>query len=272
MTERSTGVVDNARAWDHWADIGSISSRPVGRLSPAEARAMLDPDGWLPWPRIRRVLCLAGGGGQQAPAFATLGCEVTVVDVSARQLEIDRQLSAERGLKIECRQGDMTRLELDGRHFDLVYQPISSCYVSHVGQLYEGVRRVLVDGGLYRVEHWNPAHMRLWLGRQWGEGGYTLAATGAPADPLVAPVAFGPDGEVLVSSTNFPHSLESLLGRLCDTGFAIRRLAEDCGGDPTAPSGSEERLAAFMPPFFRLLARKLPRVEPIAKPTNGAAP
>jgi hypothetical protein len=251
-------LADNARAWDHWADVGSISSRPVGPLSPAQARAMLDPDGWLPWRRIHRVLCLAGAGGQQAPAFASLGCEVTVVDVSEHQLDIDRRVSAERGLAIECVQGDMSRLELGDRRFDLVYQPISSCYVADIEGLYRGVQRALVDGGLYRVEHWNPAHMRLWLGGQWHENGYTLAATGAPTDPLVAPVAFGPDGEVLVSSTNFPHSLGDLLGRLCDTGFAIRRLAEDCGGDAAAPIGSEQRLAAFVPPFLRLLARRLP--------------
>jgi hypothetical protein len=269
---QSTGIEDNARAWNHWAEVGSISSRPIGRLSPAQARTMLDPDGWLPWHRIHRVLCLAGGGGQQAPAFATLGCEVTVVDVSERQLDIDRNLSAERGLEIECLQGDMMELELGGRRFDLVYQPISSCYVADAGRLYAGVGRMLVDGGLYRVEHWNPAHMRLWLGGQWGDDGYTLTSTGAPADPLVAPVAFGPDGEVLVSSTNFPHSLGDLLGRLCDTGFAIRRLAEDCGGDAGAPIGSEERLAAFVPPFFRLLARKLPGAGRTAAPVNGAGP
>jgi len=252
-------LVENEGAWDYWASMGSISSRPIGALEPHEAQSMLDPDGWLPWPEIERVLCIAAAGGQQAPAFAMLGCDVTLVDLSGRQLELDRAVAAEHGLTITCIQGDMCALEslVHGR-FDLVYQPISSCYVADVGQLYRQVNAVLRPGGLYRVEHWNPTHMRLWSDGLRTPNGYTLAATGAPSDPFVTPVSVGPDGSSLVTARTFPHSLEALLGSLCDSGFAVTRLAEDKGGDPEAAIGSEERLAAFLPPFFRLLAAKLP--------------
>lgn len=252
-------LAENASAWDYWASMGSISSRPIGSLEPHEARAMLDPDGWLRWPEIERVLCIGAAGGQQAPAFAMLGCDVTLVDLSGRQLELDRAVAAEHGLTVECVQGDMCALEslVHGR-FDLVYQPISSCYVADVGLLYRQVNAVLRPGGLYRVEHWNPTHMRFWSDGLRTPAGYTLAATGSPSDPFVTSVSVGPDGSSLVTARTFPHSLEALLGSLCDSGFAISRLAEDKGGDAEAAIGSEERLAAFLPPFFRLLARKLP--------------
>lgn len=255
---RPSHLSENESAWDYWASMGSISSRPIGMLEPADARTMLDPDGWLPWNEIRRVLCLGAAGGQQGPAFAMLGCDVTVVDLSDRQLELDRRIAQEHGLRVSCVQGDMCGLDrLVSGPFDLVYQPISSCYVADVGELYRQVEGVLRPGGLYRVEHWNPTHMRLWTSAEKSASGYTLAATGSPTDSFATAVAFGPAGEQLVTARTFPHSLEALLGSLCDTGFAIRRLAEDRGGDPDAEIGSDERLAAFLPPFFRLLARKL---------------
>ena len=40
------------------------------------------------------VLCLAAGGGQQSVAFALLGANVTVFDLSETQLEHDRLAAA----------------------------------------------------------------------------------------------------------------------------------------------------------------------------------
>jgi 2-polyprenyl-3-methyl-5-hydroxy-6-metoxy-1,4-benzoquinol methylase len=53
------------------------------QLDTASARACIDPDGWLGALDGLRVLCLASGGGQQSAAFALLGAQVTVVDLSA---------------------------------------------------------------------------------------------------------------------------------------------------------------------------------------------
>lgn len=249
----------NRAAWDHWAALGSISSIPVGRLAADQARALVDPDGWLPWGQIRRVLCLGGAGGQQGPAFAVLGCDVTVVDLSPGQLALDRRVADEAGLAIRCIEGDMSVIPVPpGSRFDLVYHPISSCYVSDVGAVHRRVHELLRPGGWYRAEHWNPVHMRLWAGALGDPNGYCLDASGSPADPIVTTVTSGPSGEGLLESWTFPHSLSELIGGLCDVGFFVRRLAEDCGGDAAAPVGSAERLAAFVPPFFRLLARRLP--------------
>ncbi len=39
----------------------------------------------------KKVLCLAGGGGQQSAVFSLLGAQVTVLDLTPEQLEGDRQ-------------------------------------------------------------------------------------------------------------------------------------------------------------------------------------
>jgi SAM-dependent methyltransferase len=190
-----------------------------------------------------------------------VGCEVTVVDFSPQQLEIDRNVAERYDLPIRCVEGDISSLVLaDEPPFDLVYQPISSCYISDLRSVYEHVYDLLRPRGLYRVEHWNSVHMRI-----WSEGfgpsmySYSLPVNGNPSDAIVTTVSAGPSGEDLLTSWTFPHSLSEQIGTLCDTGFVVRRFAEDAGGDVSAAVGTEEHLAAFVPPFFRLLARKLPR-------------
>jgi SAM-dependent methyltransferase len=87
----------NRAGWDQLTARGSHSSRAYGPEQFAGARQLLDPAGWFPWRRLRTVLCLAAGGGQQGPLFASLGYEVTVVDLSPEQLEQDRATARRHG-------------------------------------------------------------------------------------------------------------------------------------------------------------------------------
>src|SRR5689334_1410195 len=150
---------------------GSHSSRAYGPEQFSRARQLLDPAGWFPWRRLRTVLCLAGGGGQQGPLFASLGYEVTVVDLSPEQLEQDRATARRHGLTLDCVEADMQDLSaLPQGSFDLVYQPVSSLYVADIRQCYRQVAAVTRPGGLFFSEHWNPVQMQLAEGRP-GHGG-----------------------------------------------------------------------------------------------------
>jgi SAM-dependent methyltransferase len=253
-------LVANERVWDYWASLGSIASQPAVDLDDEQSRLLVDPDGWLPLTGLRDVLCLGGGGGQQGPAFARLGCEVTIVDTSAAQLALDADVAEKEGLRITCVHADMSDLACLGLgEYDLVYQPISSCYVPDVRTLHHALTGVVRPGGLYRVEHWNSTHMRIWMGGlRFSEGNYLLPIPAEPGRPIVSAVASGPAGESLLEAWNFPHPLSALIGSLCDAGFAILRFAEDCGGDAREPVGTNAHLASLIPPFFRLLARRLP--------------
>ncbi len=61
---------------------------PFLDLDVSSARRLLDPDGIMDEVEGKRVLCLASGGGQQSAAFALLGAEVTVFDISETQLSV----------------------------------------------------------------------------------------------------------------------------------------------------------------------------------------
>ncbi|MGW0065182.1 hypothetical protein ACWDTT_35350, partial [Streptosporangium sandarakinum] len=86
----------NEERWEALAEADALFTRPRLDLDAEEAQAYLCLDR-LGIPRDlagRKVLCLAGGGGQQSAAFALLGAGVTVLDISSGQLERDR-LAAE---------------------------------------------------------------------------------------------------------------------------------------------------------------------------------
>ena len=248
----------NRTGWNALSRAGCDSSLPYGPAEFRAARQFLDGDGWLPWRRLRRVLCLAAGGGQQAPLFAWLGYQVTSVDLSEEQLRRDREVARRNGLSIDCIQADMLDLRrLGERRFDLVYQPVSACYVPDVRRLYRQVHRVLRPGGLYRVEHWNPVHMQLASPSDW-EHGYRLVhpQSSTIGRPWSAPDLMASDQPA--TCLHYVHPLRELLGGLCDAGFVVCRYCERPNGDPAAPSGSPEHAAAYVPTFFRLLARRLP--------------
>jgi SAM-dependent methyltransferase len=248
----------NRHGWDILSRSECDSSVPYGSAEFRYARRYLDGDSWLPWGRLTNVLCLAAGGGQQAPLFAWLGYHVTVVDLSPEQLRRDREVAARHGLSIECVEADMLDLAvLADRHFDLVYQPISACYVPDVRRLYQEVHRVLRPGGLYRVEHWNPVHMQLDDEGSWDDG-YRITRPQRSSAPVPWACADADGSSDTASCWHYIHPLKELLGALCDVGFAIRGYRERGGGDPAAPPGTPEHVAEYVPPFFRLLARRLP--------------
>ena len=214
---------------------------------------------WIPWPEIHSVLCLAAGGGQQSALFASLGCRVTVFDFSPEQLELDRTVAEQNGFEIERVEGNMLDLgALLDRQFDLVYQPISAHYIADVRRLYQNVRSVVRPGGYYWVEHWNPFQMQLAAIDRWDGQAYRLAEPQRPGDPMPWIISHGGPRTAPNVSWQYIHSLDQLIGALCDSGFHLLRFAERQQSDANAEPGSEEHLAAYIPPFLALFGQRVP--------------
>ena len=121
----------------------------------------------------KRVLCLAAGGGRQSALYAAAGAEVTVVDISREMLALDREVAAERGLNIRVIEASMDDLSaLSADKFEIVLQPVSTCYVPDVAKVYREVARVTATGGLYISQHKQPTSLQAEV-RPSG-GGYHL--------------------------------------------------------------------------------------------------
>lgn len=247
----------NRRAWGRLVREGNESSRPFGKKALANARNWLDSNAWIPWEDIKVVLCLASGGGQQVPGFASLGLDVTAVDLSPDQIRLDQEVAQKYGYKVEFIQGDMLDLSrLHGRKFDLVYQPISSCYVPDVRRLYREVYRVLKPGGYYWVEHWSPFSMQLDPWTPWDGKAYRISVPQRPGKPVVWDMG----GENGNHSRNvlwhYIHPLNELIGGLCDSGFTVLKFAERWHGNQKASPNSYAHMAAYLPPFLAIFAQR----------------
>ena len=109
----------------------------------------------------KKLLCLAAGGGRQGPLYAAAGANVTVVDISAAQLELDREIAADRRLHLRTVQTSMDDLSMFAAgEFDVVIQPVSTCYVSEVRRTYAAVAQVTRTGGIYVSQHKQPASLQ----------------------------------------------------------------------------------------------------------------
>jgi len=116
------------------------------------------PKAWFGDLRGQRVLCLASGGGQQAPILAAAGATVVSFDLSEEQLRKD-QLVAERDrLDLRCVRGDMTDLScLAAASFDLIFHPVSNVFVPDLASVWRECHRVVRPGGAVLAGFMNPA-------------------------------------------------------------------------------------------------------------------
>ena len=147
----------NRERWNGLVRAGILYSRPKLELDESSAREMVDEAGLLGDVRGKRLLVLAGGGGQQSAALGLLGAQITVLDLSDEQLANDKRAADHYGLSPVLLQGDMRDLSRFAEDaFDIVYQPFSINFVPDVRPVFAGVARVLKAGGLYHVQWHNP--------------------------------------------------------------------------------------------------------------------
>ena len=82
------------------------------------------PQEWLKDIKGKKVLCLAGAGGLQAPLLACAGAEVTVVDISNKMLDKDREIAKNENLQIGIVKGNMCDLSMfSDSYFDYIINP-----------------------------------------------------------------------------------------------------------------------------------------------------
>lgn len=205
-------VVEAARHGD-W-EILLTPSRPV-------------PATWFPPMAGCRVLCLAGGGGQQGPVLAATGATVTVLDFSAEQLRRDRAVAERDGLDLTLVQGDMTDLHMMEDHsFDLVVHPVSNVYVPDVAPVWSEAARVLRPGGVLMAGFLNP-FLYVFDQDRLQEGDFVVrhalpyseltSLTDAERERLVE------EGDPL----QFSHTWEEQVGGQLAAGFQLTDLYED---------------------------------------------
>lgn len=194
------------------------------------------PADWIGDVRRKRVLCLASGGGQQAPVLAAAGARVTSFDLSDEQLSKDRQVADRDNLDLRTERGDMTDLSrFPDASFDLIFNPVSNLFVPDVRAVWRECRRVLVPHGRLLAAFMNPCYFLF---------DHDAIEAGEPA--VVRHRLPYSDAENLPDKAlqerlrgghalQFSHSLADQIGGQIEAGFTIAGLYEDDWNDAGTP-------------------------------------
>lgn len=244
----------NRAAWNRLAEVRSQFTKVA---TDEECRAplkTLDSRGWLPVSvEGKQVLCLASGGGWQSILYASAGANVTVVDLSNQMLQLDEQEARRRGLQVHILETSMDDLsDLHEQQFDIVHQPVSTCYVPDVEAVYREVARVLRPGGLYISQHKTPTSLQI-TGRDQRDS-YVVGLEYYQQGPLPKEedCSYREEG-----ATEYLHRWDQLVGGLCRQGFVIEDLREPCRADPNAPVGHFRHRGRYVAPYVRMKARRI---------------
>ena len=224
---------ENARTIDRWVAEGWEWGVPVTREQYAAAlRGEWDvlltptkpvPHAWFGGLKGKRVLGLASGGGQQIPIFAALGAEVTVLDYSEKQLESERLVAAREGYAVDVVRADMTKpLPFADGSFDLVFHPVSNCYVEQVKPIFKECFRVLRPGGVLLGGYDNGVNYLV-------NDDETAIVNTLPFNPLKNPAQMQQLRDT-DCGVQFSHTMEEQLGGQLEAGFRLTDLYEDTNG------------------------------------------
>jgi SAM-dependent methyltransferase len=254
----------NKAAWDHAVDEGAnpyttvvspedVAAARQGRWSLYLSDCKPVPREWFPSLQGLKVLCLASGGGQQAPIFAALGADVTLLDASLRQLAQDRFVAERDNLSIRLVEGDMADLSaFADESFGLIFNPPSTLFIPDVAPVWRECYRVLQPGGVLLTGFLNPDEFVFDPVALDSEGAFVVKY---PL-PYVEHATLSPEAlEARIRARamfHFSHSMEAQLGGLTQAGFVLTGFYEDrrleADGNP---------IRQFMPSYYVVRAQKL---------------
>ncbi len=249
----------NRQVYDTMADAKNPLCQPAKDSELADPLGTLDPLGWL-GKSIKglRVLCLAAGGGRQSSLYAAAGADVTVVDLSRAMLELDRQVAAARSLSLRILETSMEDLSmLKVAEFDIVAQPVSTCYVRNIAVVFDQVARVLRPGGIYVSQHKNPVSLQT-SPDSAADGSYPIQHVYYRDTPVPPPRNTSATANRLRESgaIEFLHRWEQIVGGMCRAGFSIEDLVEPVHAKREAATGTFAHRAQFIAPYVRIKARR----------------
>jgi len=223
----------NSKTIDRWCDEGWEWGIPItheeyelaksGKLEVLLTPTKYVPRDWFPKSlKGLKVLGLASGGAQQMPVFCAHEAIATVLDYSKLQLEKEEMVSIREGYKINIVNYDMTRpLPFPDGEFDIIFHPVSNCYVESVKPILKECYRILKKGGI------------ILCGFDSGINYITFdevtIENSLPFNPLKDKVLYDKMIEA-DDGIQFSHTLEENIGGLLEAGFIITNLYEDTNG------------------------------------------
>lgn len=195
------------------------------------------PHEWFGSLKGKKLLGLASGGGQQIPVFSALGAKCTVLDYSPSQLESERAVASREGYEVEIIRADMTKpLPFKDGEFDIIFHPVSNCYVEKVEPIFKECYRVLKKGGIFLAGLDNG------LNYVFEDDDESTVKNSLPFNPLKNP-EYMRQLEEADCGVQFSHTLEEQIGGQLKAGFTLTDIYEDYNGEGLL---HEKRIPTFV--------------------------
>ena len=224
----------NAAVIDRWVTEGWEWGKPIDHQTYLQAQngqwsVLLTPTKpvpreWFGSLKGKKVLGLASGGGQQMPIFIAAGAECTILDYSEKQLESERTVSEREGYRINIVRADMSKpLPFADDSFDLIFHPVSNCYIEKVEPVFAECFRVLKKGGVLLCG------LDIGINYIVDQKEEKIINT-LPFNPLLYE-AHRKQLEESDSGWQFSHSLTEQIGGQLRAGFTLTDIYEDTNGE-----------------------------------------
>lgn len=245
----------NAQFIDKWVESGWEWGKPVNHETFLKAKegiwsVLLTPTRAVPGEwfcrfRNARILGLASGGGQQIPVFAALGADCTVLDYSDRQLDSERLVAQREGYTVKIIKHDMTkRLPFEDNQFDLIFNPVSNCYIENLQPVWDECYRILKPDGILL------AGFDIGINYVFNDE-ETEIIRSLPFNPLkdkkLYKMCIEEDWGI-----QFSHTIEEQLGGQLKAGFVLADIYQDINAEGNLHTHN-------IPSFYATKAVKLPR-------------
>ncbi|MDE5747989.1 MAG: class I SAM-dependent methyltransferase [Acetatifactor sp.] len=230
----------NADIWDHINECLVDKSTALsheeylaakdGALDVTLAGKGIVPREWFPPLKGLEVLGLACGGGQQCPVFAAHGANVTVADISERQLANEKYVAEREGYDIAIVKADMSKpLPFADRVFDMIFHPVANCYIENILPLWSECARVMRTGGVLMMAYVKEEFFL--FEPDFQKEDFLLSRHTLPFHPLrdlsQAQIEAKRKAQMPLA---FSHTLTEQIGGLIKAGFEITDIFEDGDG------------------------------------------
>lgn len=219
--------VENKNAWTVPVSTETIENARNGKWDVVLTPNKPVPKSWFPENLSgKKVLLIAGGGGQQGSVFAALGADVTVFDNSAKQLDQDQFVAKRENLCIRTVRGNMQDLSaFDDESFDFIMQ-FAGCFVDSVLPVWKEAYRVLKKDGIMLAGHNHP--FEFVFDSELMEKGELTVRHKIPYSDM-KDLQKEEFERITADGVCFGHTLEDMLGGQIDAGFLIAGFYEDTG-------------------------------------------
>jgi len=223
----------NSNIFDKWVEEGWEWGQPISHEVYERAKnnawfVLLTPTKpvpkeWFCEMKNAKILGLASGGGQQMPIFTALGAECTVIDYSEKQLLSEVEVAKREGYEIKAIRADITNpLPLEDESYDLIFHPVSNCYIEDVIPIWKECYRVLKKGGILLSGVDNGLNYIF-------NDEETMVTYKLPFNPLKDKQLYE-DSIKNDWGIQFSHTIEEQIGGQLQAGFVLTDIYQDTNG------------------------------------------